>query len=59
MDGVTSVNVTARFVGLLKEIVAEQGRPKWETVLAADSPEASPAARNGFAQLRREDLGAT
>ena len=51
LDGVTSVNVTKRFVRLLKDIVGEQGRPKWETVLLADSPDASPAARNGFAQL--------
>jgi serine/threonine protein kinase len=51
LDGVRSVNVTTRFVRLLKEAVAERGRPQWETVLAADSPDASPAARNGFAQL--------
>ena len=51
LDGVTPVNVTAEFVRTLRAIVAEQGRPKWETVLAADSPDASPAARTGFAQL--------
>jgi serine/threonine protein kinase len=51
MDGVTGVNVTATFTRLLREVVAEQGRPRWETVLAADSPDASPAARNGLAQL--------
>jgi hypothetical protein len=39
------------FVKLLQEVRAEQGRPAWEVVLKADSPEASPAARNGFAQL--------
>ena len=27
------------------------GPPRWETVLAADSPDASPAARAGFARL--------
>jgi hypothetical protein len=51
LDGVTPVNVTAEFVRTLRAVVAEQGRPKWETVLAADSPEASPPARNGFTQL--------
>jgi hypothetical protein len=51
LDGVTGVNVTATFTRLLREVVAEQGRPRWETVLAADSPDASPAARNGLAQL--------
>jgi serine/threonine protein kinase len=51
LDGVTSVNVTTEFVRTLRAVVAEQGRPKWETVLAADSPEASTPARNGFTQL--------
>ena len=51
LDGVTPVNVTAEFVRTLHAVVAEQGRPKWETVLAADSPDASPAARTGFTQL--------
>ena len=51
MEGVTGVNVSATFVKLLQEVRAEQGRPAWEVVLKADSPEASPAARNGFAQL--------
>jgi serine/threonine protein kinase len=51
MDGVTGVNVSAMFVRLLQAVRAEQGRPAWEVVLKADSPEASPAARNGFAQL--------
>jgi serine/threonine protein kinase len=51
LDGVTSIDVTAEFVRTLRAIVAEQGRPKWETVLAADSPNASPAARTGFTQL--------
>ena len=45
------VNVTTEFVRTLRAVVAEQGRPKWETVLAADSPDASPAARTGFTQL--------
>jgi serine/threonine protein kinase len=50
-DGVASVNVTTEFVRSLRAVVAEQGRPRWELVLAADSREASPAARTGFAQL--------
>jgi serine/threonine protein kinase len=51
LHGVTPVNVTAEFVRMLRAVVDEQGRPKWETVLAADSPDASPAARTGFTQL--------
>jgi serine/threonine protein kinase len=51
LDEVTSVDVTAEFVRTLRAIVVEQGRPRWETVLAADSLDASPAARTGFAQL--------
>jgi hypothetical protein len=54
LDGVTPVNVTASFVTFLRSIVAEAGRPRWELVLAADSPDASPAARNGFTQLLRK-----
>lgn len=54
LDGVTTVNVTACFVRFLREIVTAAGRPRWETVLAADSPDASPAARTGFTQLLRK-----
>ena len=43
--GVTAVNVTAAFVSTLRAVVAERGRPRWETVVAADVPDASPAAR--------------
>jgi len=51
LDGVTAIDVTAEFVATLRAVVAEQGRPRWETVLAADSPDASPAARTGFGRL--------
>jgi serine/threonine protein kinase len=51
MEGVTAVNVTASFVAALKQIREDAGRPHWETVLAADSTDASPAARAGFARL--------
>ncbi len=51
MEGVAAVNVTASFVAMLKQIVEDAGRPRWETVLAADSADASPAARAGFARL--------
>ncbi|MGH3191655.1 MAG: BREX system serine/threonine kinase PglW [Streptosporangiaceae bacterium] len=51
VDGVTAVNVSAEFVRLLREIVTEQGRPRWETVLAADSPGAPPTAKAGFVRL--------
>ncbi len=54
LDGVTGVNVTTEFVAALRAVVAERGRPKWETVLAADAPDASPTARTGFAELLQE-----
>lgn len=51
LEGVAAVDVGALFVRLLREVVAEQGRPRWDVVLAADSDSASPAARTGFAAL--------
>jgi serine/threonine protein kinase len=51
LPDVTPVHVSEVFVTALREIVTERGRPRWETVLAADSPGASPAARSGFARL--------
>jgi serine/threonine protein kinase len=50
LDGVVPVDVTATFVRLLDE-ARDNDRPRWAAVLAADSPAASPAARNGFAGL--------
>jgi len=51
MDRVHPVNVAEEFVRLLREVVAEQGRPSWEVVLSADSDSASPAAKSGLAAL--------
>jgi len=51
LDGVTPVNVTAEFVAALHAIVDEQGKPRWGTVLAADSAAVTPSARVGFARL--------
>jgi serine/threonine protein kinase len=51
LDGVTAVNVTSTFITLLKGIVEEAGRPRWDTVLAADDESAPPAAKTGFARL--------
>jgi serine/threonine protein kinase len=51
MDGVRPVDVTAEFISILRAVTQEQGRPRWEVVLAADSPDASPAARFGLAAL--------
>lgn len=51
LEGVAAVDVAAAFVNILREVTEEQGRPRWEVVLAADSPDASPAARAGFATL--------
>lgn len=51
MADVTSINVAATFIKTLRAIVDERGKPRWETVLAADSPDASPTARAGFDKL--------
>jgi serine/threonine protein kinase len=51
LDGVVPVNVTALFIQTLQEIVRERERPRWESVLAADSEDASPQAKVGFARL--------
>jgi serine/threonine protein kinase len=51
LDGVAPVNVTALFVRTLQQIVEEAGKPRWESVLAADSEDAPPQAKVGFARL--------
>ncbi|HEY0936943.1 MAG TPA: BREX system serine/threonine kinase PglW [Trebonia sp.] len=51
VPGITPVNVTARFVEFLREAAAARPRLRWETVLAADSPDAPPKAQAGLAQL--------
>ena len=51
LSGVNPVNVTALFIRTLQEIVHEEGKPRWESVLAADSEDASPQAKVGFARL--------
>ena len=51
LSGVAPVNVTALFIRTLQEIVKEAGKPRWESVLAADSEGASPQAKVGFARL--------
>lgn len=48
--GVVPVNVTAEFVTMLRAVVEEFGKPPWPTVVKADRPDASPAARVGFAK---------
>jgi serine/threonine protein kinase len=47
----TPVDVSAEFIHLLGAVVSERGKPRWETVLAADTPEAKPAAKVGLAEL--------
>ena len=42
------------FVSGLREIVAERGKPRWETVLVADSAGAPPNAQSGFRRLVEE-----
>jgi hypothetical protein len=54
LDGITAVPVTRLFVSALREIVAARGKPRWETVLAADSTAAPPTAQAGFARLAEE-----
>jgi hypothetical protein len=51
---ITGVHVTETFVRMLREVVAERGKPRWETVLDADTADASPAARTGFGRLLDE-----
>ena len=45
---VSPVNVTEVFLAALREIVKERGKPRWESVLAADAADATPAAQAGF-----------
>ena len=51
LPGVSTVNVTGVFLATLREIVRERGKPRWESVLAADATDATPAARAGFGRL--------
>ena len=48
---VSPVNVTEVFLATLREIVRERGKPRWESVLAADAADATPAAQAGFGRL--------
>jgi serine/threonine protein kinase len=54
LDGVTAVPMARLFVSALREIVTVRGKPRWESVLAADSPSASSVARAGFGRLVAE-----
>jgi len=54
LDGVSPVNVTAEFVAAMHAIVDEHGKPRWRTVLEADSATVAPGARVGFARLVEE-----
>ena len=51
LNDVNTVNVTSLFIRTLQEIVREEGKPRWESVLAADSEDAPPQAKVGFARL--------
>jgi hypothetical protein len=51
LDKVTMIPVTRLFVAALHEIATERGRPSWPALLAADSAEASTAAKAGFGRL--------
>ena len=51
MDGVTSAPIARLFVSALRDLVTHRGKPRWESVLAADSPDAAPTAQVGFGKL--------
>lgn len=57
LDGVTAVPVARLFVTVLRDIVTERGKPRWDTVIAADSPEAAPNAQAGW--WKRRGSGST
>jgi hypothetical protein len=48
---VTAVNVTEVFLAALRQLVQDRGKPRWETVLAADTADAPPAAQAGLGRL--------
>jgi hypothetical protein len=54
LPGITPLNLTEAFVRTLREVVAERGKPRWPTVLAADTADAPPSARTGFGRLLDE-----
>ncbi|MGH3275962.1 MAG: hypothetical protein ACRDNZ_16760, partial [Streptosporangiaceae bacterium] len=45
------VNVTAAFLAALRQIVKDRGKPRWESVLVADTANVTPAAQAGFGRL--------
>ena len=51
MDGVTPAPVARLFVSALRDLVTQRGKPRWESVLAADSADAAPTAQVGFGKL--------
>jgi serine/threonine protein kinase len=51
LPSVNPVHVSDVFLGALRKIVAERGRPRWESVLAADGPDAPATAQAGFGRL--------
>ncbi|MGH3275637.1 MAG: hypothetical protein ACRDNZ_15100, partial [Streptosporangiaceae bacterium] len=48
---VSGVHVTELFLATLREIVRDRGKPRWESVLAADAADAATPAQAGFARL--------
>jgi len=51
LTSVSTVNVADVFLAALREIVAQRGKPRWESVLAADTVDAPLPARTGFGRL--------
>jgi serine/threonine protein kinase len=51
---VSALNVTETFLATLRQIAKARGKPRWDTVLAADAIDATPAAQAGFGRLLDE-----
>lgn len=51
LPAVRAVNVTGAFLAALRQLVSDRGKPRWESVLAADTADAPPVAQAGFGRL--------
>ena len=51
LTSVSTMNVSDVFLTALRDIVAQRGKPRWESVLAADTADAPMPAQTGFGRL--------
>ncbi len=51
LTSVNTVNVADVFLAALRDIVTQRGKPRWESVLAADRADAPLPAQTGFGRL--------